>query len=385
MAEKKKNIPLILSIIVLLMAIFIVPLGLAQQSHDTGEDIGLGSGDTNGAGAPTGIYAESSTCKKFDMRLATTYVPGGGGIEGGVNDVSGNHKVHTLEEYLNGQYANSADGNYATLASDINRSGSVFQYGDTAYVPALEAKVGKPVTFRITDTGAASLFHDNNGYQHIDVAASDKAYINGGGGDLGNLGISGPFVMYVGTGCNQGSAIAAGSTGSVPDFKQKDPKWASLVISQYKETMAEAGCAITSLADVLAANGVATDPGQMLNTANSLGLSGSMGNGLYPYMAKKYGLKYIQLDPRNQSQWNQTMTYLKGGALVIAHGGGSGEVAPFTVGGHFVVLTNYNSNGTITVNDPYRSIGPTAYSETLIRNGASTYPDGTVYISIFQK
>jgi hypothetical protein len=209
---------LFIAIFLLVFSVAALAMDLSKFSYDGGETLGSegynGNG-TYGNGSPSGDYAEGPDCKKIDMRLATTYVPGGGGVEGGVNDASGNHKVHTLEEYLNGDYQNSPEGNYSTLAGDINRSGSMFKYGDQAYVPAIEQKIGKPIAFRITDTGAASLFHDNNGYQHIDIGVSDRVYINGGSGDLGSLGINGSFVMYVGAGCDQGSTNPSIVDGSL--------------------------------------------------------------------------------------------------------------------------------------------------------------------------
>jgi hypothetical protein len=187
--------------------------------------------------------------------------------------------------------------------------------------------------------------------------------------------------IYVGTDCSVGAAspVLASANGSVPDFKQRNPKWASIIISGFGKPMSRIGCAITSLADVLAANGVQTDPGQLVNTANQLGIAKLMkgSDGLYAYMAKKNGLIWSQLDPG--SQWDQVISDLKSGSLVIANGKGP---APFTDGGHYVVFTSYNSDGTITVNDPYRNIGPTNYSATMLQKYSDTYGH---YISIFSK
>ncbi|MFA6082476.1 MAG: hypothetical protein WC773_03645 [Patescibacteria group bacterium] len=148
-------------------------------------------------------------CNAVTLKEATTYVPGKGGIEGGVNDARG-VVVHKLEDYLNGKYSSAKEGNYAGLAANLETlkgSTNTYKYGTKAYIPDLEKKAGvaaklngKGIEFRIVDTGAFSEF-GNNPF-HFDIATSDSSYINSTNGDLGDLNVSGATI-YVGNGCTR--------------------------------------------------------------------------------------------------------------------------------------------------------------------------------------
>lgn len=392
---------------IVIIALFVLLLGAGNLKNGEllGSD-GYNKEGTYGVGNnnATGQYAVGKNCQKIDNVEITTYYPGqdlpGENMEGGINDMSGLRQVHTVYGYAKGQYASSKEGNYVSLAGDQSANSplrmsnrSDINTAVDVYIPDIEKKFSSlgnytGIQFKVTDTGGA---FKGAGHYHIDLPVINELQRPGAPSPY-NKRSGGEFkeyhTIYIGSGCPIGLASTAptGSAinGRVPDFKQGDSRWGSLRLASGK-TMANVGCAITSITDVVAANGINMNPGQMLKLANTTHLSNTMGNGLYPYMAKKAGLKYLQLNPSNSSQWDQTMDHLKKGALVIAHGGGKGAVAPFTAGGHFVVLTSYNSDGTITVNDPYRAIGPTNYTESIIQRGTQAFPGGTPYISIFYK
>jgi len=166
----------------------------------------------------------------------------------------------------------------------------------------------------------------------------------------GAAGPAGPTGTPTGMGC-----------GSVPLFLQGDPQWGGDPYGSCSglSTIKSSGCGITSAAMVLAGFGKSVDPKMMADTsaANGYRVCGAgTSYGFFPFIAKQYGLR-----DENGIGWSRAMELLKNGTPVIAAGQGS---APFTGGGHFIVMTCYNSDGTISVNDPARGIA--SYTEDII-------------------
>lgn len=133
------------------------------------------------------------------------------------------------------------------------------------------------------------------------------------------------------------------------------------------KTLSSSGCGIMAAAMVLQFYGktVAT-PESLAHDALSNGfrVCGSNGpitngtaHGFFPFIAKKYGLKNA-----HTPSWETAMSHLKKGHPVIVSGKGP---LPFSSGGHYVVLTGYNSNGSISVNDSAHPSQP--YSESHLR------------------
>lgn len=100
----------------------------------------------------------------------TAYYPDASPLEGGFVDRRG-AKLRTLQQFLAGE------ATYVSVAMDVN----AFPYGQKLRIKELEAKYGRPIEFRVVDTGGA---FRNKGRSRIDVcvknrAASYDATING--------------------------------------------------------------------------------------------------------------------------------------------------------------------------------------------------------------
>lgn len=160
-----------------------------------------------------------------------------------------------------------------------------------------------------------------------------------------------------------GPGQSASSVGcnNVPDYKQCDSKWKSESYNcSPSTTICSSGCGVTSAADVLSFYGKSVDPVQMAKESMAHGYracGSGTSHGFFPYIAGKYGLH-----DENGISWDRAMQLLKEGKPIIVSGQGP---KPFTGGGHFVVMTCYNSDGTISVNDPYWSSA--SYPEAHIR------------------
>lgn len=90
------------------------------------------------------------------------YFPASSKMEGGFKDRRGN-KLNTLQEFLDGK------ADYVSVAMDKNLA---IDYGTKLRIPELEQKYGKPIEFRVVDTGGA---FKNKGYTRIDICVKDRA------------------------------------------------------------------------------------------------------------------------------------------------------------------------------------------------------------------
>lgn len=181
---------------------------------------------------------------------------------------------------------------------------------------------------------------------------------------VGSAAIVGNFTSSIGTdkpminsdATSTSTATSAGSEtnsgigcNNVPIFKQCDSRWKNTNYGNCKgeSTICSSGCGVTSAAMVLTFYGKTVDPVLMAQESANNGhriCGAGTSHGFFPFIAKKYGLKN-----ENGISWNRAMELLKQGKPIITSGKGP---RPFSSGGHFIVLTCYNSDGTISVNDP---------------------------------
>lgn len=169
---------------------------------------------------------------------------------------------------------------------------------------------------------------------------------------------------------------------SVPLYSQHDPRWADAAYG--KKTISCAGCGPTAVAMVLRAYGYPVTPSEMGTVAVQNGFYEGKGTewNFFPYIAKQYNLKfdtYFKYDPitadplDREAYWNRITQHLRLGRPVIVSGKGP---APFTHGGHFIVISRLNSNGTVMVNDPNDNNGnyPIASIKPYFRFVGIMYP-----------
>lgn len=137
--------------------------------------------------------------------------------------------------------------------------------------------------------------------------------------------------------------------GKVPLYKQWDPRWASdfYGLSSCPTTIHAAGCGPTSLAMVIS---FITDrqvlPPEVANDASKSGWY-QCGAGTAFAALTDLPVKYFGLQSKAVT-WSQAKVYLGQGIPIIqSHGPGY-----FTGGGHYIVVTGVNSDGTYSINDP---------------------------------
>lgn len=147
----------------------------------------------------------------------------------------------------------------------------------------------------------------------------------------------------------------------------------------YKPNVANAGCGIVATAMVLKFYNQNLPPEKQIPAIKVEDLAAySMSNGFrnpgagtadgfWRSLAKTKGLQvddsFARAKPLSTKDWDKILSYLKAGKPVIVSGaGGTGTYirkngktgckgSPFSCGGHFVVLTGINADGSINVND----------------------------------
>jgi len=155
------------------------------------------------------------------------------------------------------------------------------------------------------------------------------------------------------SGEDYGNILPSGlGCASVPLYRQNQEPWASVSYGCGGTTISSSGCGVTSAAMVLKYYGVDTNPAILANLSLNSGYrtcGSGTAHGFFPWIADYYGLQ-----SQNNIGWNAILENLNNGRPVIVSGQGS---EPFTSSGHFIVLTCYNEDGTISINDPARGIG----------------------------
>ena len=122
--------------------------------------------------SPSGQISSSSSnsapplpaeVKKTAQATGTGYYPDNSAMEGGFVDRKGK-KLNTLQDFLAGK------ADYVSVAMDKNEN---IPYGTKLRIPELEKKYGKPIEFRVVDTGGA---FTGKGTSRIDICtANEKA------------------------------------------------------------------------------------------------------------------------------------------------------------------------------------------------------------------
>jgi len=185
----------------------------------------------------------------------------------------------------------------------------------------------------LATTGATAAVGDRTGAGYDGKIIGDSS----GGGSTGDSdsGEESGEVTNPAYGCN-----------NVPSFEQCDSQWRNVSYGCGGTTVCSAGCGLSAAAMVLKFYGKNVTPATMatLSLDNGYRVCGSgTSHAFFPFVASKYGLRN-----QNGISWTSVENHLKQGRPVIISGKGP---SPFTSGGHYVVLTCYNGDGTIAVND----------------------------------
>ncbi|MEW6278979.1 MAG: hypothetical protein AB1758_10175, partial [Candidatus Eremiobacterota bacterium] len=114
---------------------------------------------------PTGDRPFGSSNSRWSGRTysarSTAYYPHNSRMEGGYVDRRGN-RLHTLQDYLAGRAP------YVSVAMDHHTG---IPYGQKLRIPELEQRYGRPIEFRVVDTGGA-FYHRGTG--RIDICVSNR-------------------------------------------------------------------------------------------------------------------------------------------------------------------------------------------------------------------
>lgn len=132
-------------------------------------------------------------------------------------------------------------------------------------------------------------------------------------------------------------------------YNQTDPRWKNHPYPAYPgyedKTIGTSGCGPTCAAMVISSSKEIIYPDQMgdISIENGFRVPGGTSDGLYPYVAERWGLEYKRL-----SSSYETFDYVKKGwAVVICCGPGL-----WTTGGHFILAIGYRGDE-ICIYDPY--------------------------------
>ena len=137
------------------------------------------------------------------------------------------------------------------------------------------------------------------------------------------------------------SVDGSGVTGSIPYFNQGDYSSTSY---NGNSTIAKSGCGPTAVAMVLSGFGANVDPVAAANYATKNGVDkGSWA--LFPSIAKQYGVDAKQISTNN-SEIEAALKERK--PVIVSLNSGT----KWTKNGHFVVLTDIDSDGKVTMLDP---------------------------------
>ncbi|MFN8611157.1 MAG: hypothetical protein U0931_26675 [Vulcanimicrobiota bacterium] len=123
---------------------------------------GASAGGGTTGGSSTSNIAQADV-KKTAKATGTGYYPDSSAMEGGYVDRKGK-KLNTLQDFLAGK------ADYVSVAMDKNEN---IPYGTKLRIPELEKKYGRPIEFRVVDTGGA---FTGKGSSRIDICtANEKA------------------------------------------------------------------------------------------------------------------------------------------------------------------------------------------------------------------
>ncbi len=159
--------------------------------------------------------------------------------------------------------------------------------------------------------------------------------------------------------------------GNFVYYSQKDPLWGDIgygTIGPIKYV----GCGPSSLAMIVAtfANKTVTPPIMAKLGADNGSAIPGVGTAHFPLleaMKSTYGLEYVNLTGQ---PFDEAIRAIERGSLVYM--GGQGP-APFTAGGHVVVMRGITADGQIVIGDPYRGSSDVYSVETIKTYRGSTF------------
>lgn len=136
------------------------------------------------------------------------------------------------------------------------------------------------------------------------------------------------------------------NNSNVPLYLQWDKRWG---YEKYGYgIIGFTGCGPTSCAMAMSylKNDPSITPAKIAEESDRNGYSSSEGTswGFYPYIARKYGLKAVQMD----ANYNVIKENIKKGNPILI----SVRPGDFTQTGHVMVISGIDSNGNIIINDP---------------------------------
>jgi len=176
--------------------------------------------------------------------------------------------------------------------------------------------------------------------------------------------------QYAGAGGASNDCRAAGA-GNFVYYSQKDPLWGSKPYGTIG-TINDVGCGPTSVAMIVATfanKSVTPDVVAQLGAANGSAIQG-VGTAHTPLlnaMRDTYGLEFSDLTGQ---PIEAAIEAVRRGSLVYM--GGQGP-APFTGGGHIVVMRGITPDGQIVIGDPYRGASDVYSVETIKTYRGSTF------------
>jgi 3D (Asp-Asp-Asp) domain-containing protein len=119
----------------------------------------LGGQDATTSAQGTAAPSMTPTGQQFTAK-GTGYYPDNSPMEGGFKDRQGK-PLHTLQDFLSGKAP------YVSVAMDSK----AFPYGTKLRIPELEKKYGRPIEFRVVDTGGA---FKGKGTSRIDICTANQ-------------------------------------------------------------------------------------------------------------------------------------------------------------------------------------------------------------------
>lgn len=130
---------------------------LGGQSSGGGSSAASKASSTAASSSSVPTGSPSKTAKA----TGTGYYPDNSAMEGGYVDRKG-AKLRTLQDFLAGK------ADYVSVAMDKNMK---IPYGTKLRIPELEKKYGRPIEFRVVDTGGA---FTGKGNSRIDICTASK-------------------------------------------------------------------------------------------------------------------------------------------------------------------------------------------------------------------
>lgn len=122
---------------------------------------GSSSSGSSSAGSSHSSGIDQANVKKTAKATGTGYFPDNSAMEGGFVDRQGK-KLNTLQDFLAGK------ADYVSVAMDKNEH---IPYGAKLRIPELEKKYGRPIEFRVVDTGGA---FTGKGNSRIDICTANQ-------------------------------------------------------------------------------------------------------------------------------------------------------------------------------------------------------------------